>query len=353
MAIWTGATYNNTLIASATSQLHRSGQIIEQIRKRYPLLNVLMGEAMPDGTRLGGLQFRRVKYTGGKEIKIRLLGSDLQPSVLSRGSNELSASTPAAFNGIAAATVRTTPYQRKQYISGSEIEEIRGKESETESLLQDYVKAWTVGFMEKLSTDICSTNLPSATAVGGIQAMVSDGLTAAQRDAYVDAAESNESAYAQYLVDRSDSDNAFARSGYYLAGSTLDLDDLSTIQVNHEAAGGVAKICAMGPTAYSTIKRSVEALTAVTYDEEMTKLGARFVIYSGMTLVPEQRLPANRAFLLDPDTFTLYLNEIGNGFNPGGLVEDSSRENAYFMKFRAYVQFVCDRPASNAKVIIA
>jgi len=311
-----------------------------------------MGEAMPDGTRLGGLQFKRVKYTGGKEIKVRLLGSDIQPTVLSRGSNELAASTPAAFTGIAAGTVRTAPYQRKQYISGSEIEEIRGRESETEGLLQDYVKAWTIGFMEKLSNDICSTNLPSASAVGGIQAMVSDGLTAVQRASITDGAETNESAFATYLVDRSDDDNAFCRSSYFLAGTTLDLDDISAHQVNHESAGGVARICALHPTLYSPIKRSVESLTHVTYDEEMTKLGARYVMYSGMTLVPEQRLPTNRAFLLDPDSFTLYLNEVGNGFNPGGLVEDSSRENAFYMKFRAYVQFVCDRPASNAKIII-
>lgn len=337
MPIWNGTTFNNTLIASATSQLHRSGRVVNQIRGRYALLNVIMGEAMPDGTTFGGLKFARVKRTGGRSIKLRLLGKAISPSVLARGSAELVASTPASFDGIGAVDFRTAPYQRKQYIAGSEIEEIRGREAETSDLINDYYQAFVDGFLNKLNQDICSDALPSATAVGGIRSMVSTGLAA-----------DGEGAFATYGLDRSDNDNAFFRSNLEGSVGVLTWQKLGAYQVSAESRGGVLRLGVWNPQVFAKLKTDIESLTQVTYDEKMTSLGARHFFYSGMAHIPEGNLPVGEGYLLDPDTFTLYLDET----QPitSGVEEDPSRENAYFMKMRAYAQFLCDRPGSNIKL---
>lgn len=348
MAIWAGTTYNNTLLASATSQLHKSGMLQEQFINRNAFLRVLLDYQKDKlGANVGTYAFNHFKEARGKEIKVRIGGKDNQGAVLARGGAEIASSTPSIFDGFGAAAVRTAIYQKKQYIPGSEIEEIRGKEAETKSLVEEYLMTLTEGEINWLAAQIISANLPSASAVGGIRSMVSDGLTALERGG----SGPDESAYNNYLLTRNDADNAFWRSLVKPIGSTLTLALLSGAQVEGERRGGKLSLGVANETHFGVLKQLVEALTHVTYDENMTKLGARYVHYSGTTFVPEALGSSTELFLLDPASFSLYRDK--TTVPTGGLEEDPSRENAYFMKLRTYFQFVCDRPRSNVKVVIS
>lgn len=348
MPIWTGATYNNTLIASTTSKLHKSGAIQEQVANRNSYLRVLLElKKNAVNTPPKSFAFGHIKDAKGKEIKIRLLGKDNRGAILARGSAELAASTPTVFDGIGAVTVRTAPYFKKQYIPGSEMEEIQGKESETASLVEDYLKALVEGEVNYLAAEVLSANLPSATAIGGLRSMISDGLTTAERGG----SGPNESAFNSYLLTRNDADNAFWRAGVEPIGATLTLPLLAAAMTKTEGRGGQLDLGVCTEAHFGTIKQLVEAFTQVNQNDSITKLGARHVWYSGVCFIPDALPVSSELFLLDSRTIHMYQDKVRNVTN--GIERDTSKENAYFMDMRTYYQHVCDRPRSNAKVVIA
>lgn len=335
-----GAAYNTIRAASTASLLHRSGRVVEQIRRRRNLLNIILGDTVPD-LKNSGVKFERVRYLSGREIKMPVIGKRISGSILNKGSAELGSSVVTASDHLLAASFDYALYFNKQYIAQTEIDAARGKPKEIDSLIQTYVTAMTDGFMETLATAIAGNALPGGNAIGGLQAMVSNGIN--------NSGATDESAFANYGIDRSDAGNVFWRSNYMNAANDFTLDKLAGYIASSETTGSTITLLALNPAPYVRLRRSTELMNGTTFDERINKIGARHVVYNGVAILADDYLPASQAYLLDPDSFVIYMQEQDQYF--GDLTKDDSKQRAWYLELGAYVQFLCDRPSSNTKIV--
>lgn len=342
--LWTGSAINSTETAMVFNQLWNRGKIMEIVRKKNGALYAIWGKPEMGSTPAGPNQtFERIEKVTGHNIEVTDLGKLKTISTVADGSAEMATATLTNSQDYwGGQEFALAHFADAHGLPRSEIDRYAGDELKTSKYIDKVMRMLALSLENTWGTAIHATGAskqPSRTVLGSLQGAVSDGTTATE----------TQSDYSTYgTIDRTDSGNADFRSTVTVCGN-LDLNKIQTMQNTLIAAGGDPSLGVAPVTPYTKIQQLVQGYTEVTYDETWAKFGQKFVMFSGIRFVLDQRCLSTDMFLLSPDDFTWYQKDIN--FTESGIVVDISRVASYVLNWGAWCQLICRAPSHQGKFV--
>jgi hypothetical protein len=340
MPLWDGTTLNNTVLSHLFTKIHKSGYAIQHNRKRNGFFSVMLGKGFEDGTK-AKFNFERLKWIGGEAIEIRHQAGNITNEYLTRGTGELALRSPAISNNVGNSKLGVALLYAEAPFTQSEIDEIQNapeevKKSKTGVLVQERYEQIQEGMARTLNMAMLGANAPGSTQIGGLKYMVSDGVS------------TGETAYANYLVDRSAAGNEWARSTVVSVGGTLTLGTITDGILAASQNRSSVELAVCTPLVWKKLKElAQQSQRVLDVNEDVLSLGARNFSYDGVTFLYDHDLTDNEIYLLDPSTFALYCRTENT---VAEVMKDVTRKGAHVMQVYQYWQFLCDQPNKNVKI---
>ena len=307
---------------------------LSMVRKKNGLLYAILGKSEPGSTPMSGTTFKGEKKITGNKIEVKLHGKLYAIPTVADGSAEIASVTPqydsATWGG---AEFDLCHYASTYAIPHSELYRFAGDEAKTMSYLDEVFRHIMLSYEDTLGTGIHGTNAPARTTLGSWVYAVDDGST---YDVYGG-------------ISRADSANADFRGGYVnTAVGGLTLAKIRTGQNSCVVNGGSPSVGVCGTAVYGKIQSLIEGMTQADNDPEWNQFGGQYVNYGGIKFVLDQRAPSATLGLLDPSSFVLYRKDIN--FTQSGIVVDPSKVATSVLPWESFVQLICIKPNSNAKM---
>lgn len=334
MALWDGLTLNTNELTHVFNQMWML-KSVPMVVRRNPLLYKILGkQTVVQGATGPQVSFERLNKITGSKIEFRLLGKLPSPSYVADGSAELATATPTYTTDLwGNVTFDISHMYSVRGIPSSELHRFAGDEAKTRSYVTEVFETEVLGYEKSLSASINSeTSAPARDKVGSWLYAVDDGTD-----------------YAIYGgLNRADSANVDFRGNVTRTVGTLSIQHIQSAQNACLVRNGKPSVGVCAETVYGIVQRLAEAYTTVQYDSEMSKFGAPNVQISGITFMLEPDAPSGTLGLLDPSTFGVWMKEVGMN---ASFVKDITRPAAHILNWESWVQFLCKKPNSNAKLV--
>ena len=339
MAQWDNSAINTVRLSMMFNQVLNSKSLAIPIgASNRAVLRCLLGDmTAPPNLQSGkSATFERMTMTTGNAIEVKLMGTRGTYSGVTDGTTSRSASYTSDRFG--SAKFEWTHYVVEEDIAVADIDQCKGSQAKTTSLLDEYTNFFAEKMRDTLASSVAGSAANSVTNMGGIFHAIDDSNVYGN----IDRSDATNINYRSYTV------NCSGTSGQ----AALTLSDIKLAQNTVRDKGGSAKYAFCDLATYGLVEKLVETLGAQGFayvnPGETAVYGAPSFSYNGTYFVFDSNCPPNRIAIVSPEWWTVYLNS--DNFRSGQLTRNTGTKSSYVYFNDYYAALVCKNPAANAKI---
>lgn len=265
MALWTGIVGEANTKAAMAFNTVLTQRVVIGLAKHRPFFRMLFGgvpraagNQAVGGFADGMLRFEKINYVKGNQYEMQMLGRLDDFTFLQDGNDEV-ALVGASVNtdDVARFTWDLSHFFKKEWITGSEMSQIRNDKVKSEQLVDFKLRKLGEEFARFVNTRLFGNTNQSRASIGGLDYIINTNNV--------------------YGADRSSAGNEFLK-GYKAAftGNALNLDDITLAQNTVASANGDAECGFVGTTVFGYLQHELREhqTVMVTSDLETDSFGA-------------------------------------------------------------------------------
>lgn len=328
MALWSGSADLDTNELAAVFNQLANKKAFSTTRKKNGLLFGMLGKEEALATPGAGASFKRLKKITGGKIEVRLRGAVADPTYISDANQTAARTLTQVTNLFGNATFDLAHLFHVHPIPYSEMDRFAGDEAKTLSYVDEVYDAISEAFEKIMGTGLWTNTVPSRSMFGGLRYAL------------------NQTANSGYGgIDRTDADNANYLAPGNSATGTMTVAKLHTGVDTAGLNGGQIDIAATGITVYGKLRELLEAYTLVTYDEDWTKFGGKWLGFAGVKFILDYYAATGVMPMFDSSSWGVWTKD--HNLSKKAFSDDITVQGSYVIPCHLWCQAICLEPRKN------